>query len=347
MPATPTTRSRFLTLRRKGRLPVWVSIAWRAMFVVLLIGIAIAVHWFDRAGLRDAVDGEISFTDVVYFTMISITTTGYGDIAPVTDQARLFDALIVTPIRIFVVLIFVGTAYSFVFKRTWEKWRMAVIQRTLRDHIVVAGYGTSGSEAVDELIARGTDPRSIVVIDQSESALEAAEKLGCAVIAGDATRDTTLQSVRIECAQAMIISAGRDDTSILITLTARHLAPDLHISVAVRAEDNELPARAAGATTVINPVSFAGLLLAGSCHGAHISDYLADLASVHGRVWLGERLATAEEVGSPLTAIKTGLGVRLYRNGEPIGFWEPGAHALQPGDVVVEIAAGNGATTPE
>src|SRR3546814_13472798 len=84
----------------------------------------------------------------------------------------------------------------------------------------------------------------------------------------------------------LIISAGRDDTSILITLTARHLAPDLPISVSVRNEDNEIPARQAGATTVINPVSFAGLLLAGSCHGLHISDYLADLAYAHGRVKL-------------------------------------------------------------
>src|SRR3546814_18412312 len=99
--------------------------------------------------------------------MFSVTTTGYGDIAPVSDQARLFDALIVTPIRIFAVLIFLGTAYSFVFKRTWDRWRMAIIQRNLHDHIVVAGYGTSGNQAVDELIARGTDASCIVEIGRA------------------------------------------------------------------------------------------------------------------------------------------------------------------------------------
>ena len=97
--------------------------------------------------------------------MISVTTTGYGDIVPVSDSARMFDALLVTPIRIFVVLIFIGTAYTFVFKRIWDKWRMARIQRNLHDHIVVAGFGTSGAEAVDELIARGADAQDIVVID--------------------------------------------------------------------------------------------------------------------------------------------------------------------------------------
>jgi voltage-gated potassium channel len=38
-----------------------------------------------------------------------------------------------------------------------------------------------------------------------------------------------------------------------------------------------------------------------------------------------------------LSAIATGLGVRLYRDGEPVGFWEEGAKALREGDTIVEI----------
>lgn len=325
------------TLRRKAALSPWMSIAWRVGAVLGLLAFAIAVHWFERDGLEDGLDGHISFLDVVYFTMISITTTGYGDIVPVTNATRMFDALVVTPIRIFFVLIFIGTAYTFVIRRTWDRWIMARLQRHLHDHIVVAGFGTSGSEAVDELIARGTDPGRIVVIDPSADALARAEALGCAVLQADSTRDDTLRAVRISRARVMIISAGRDDTSILICLTARHLAPDLRITIAVRAEDNELPARAAGATTVINPVSFAGLLLAGSAHGPNISDYLADLASAHGRVALGEREVTAEECGKSLAELSTGLGVRVYRDGKPIGFWEEGARSLCAGDRIVEI----------
>lgn len=332
----------FETLQRSSRTPVWLSIAWRVLFVLGLIGLAITVHWLDRAGLRDNLDGEVSFSDVVYFTMISITTTGYGDIAPVTDRARLFDALVVTPIRIFIVLIFLGTAYNFVFKRTWDRWRMKLIQRNLHNHIVVCGFGVSGGEAVDELLARGTDARRIVVIDRSPEALRRAEACGCNVIEADATRDESLEAVKIDRARNVIVSAGRDDTSILIVLTVRHLAKTVPISVLVRAEDNELLARQAGATTVINPVSFSGLLLAGSCQGPHISDYMSDLAATDGPVRLVERAVRPDEIGKPLSAAGTHVPVRVYRAGVPIAVWEKDAGALAEGDLILEIVPGTG-----
>lgn len=215
---------------------------------------------------------------------------------------------------------------------------MARIQNNLEDHIVVLGFGISGSESVNELIERGTDAHCIVVVDPSEERLREAEKLGCNVIAADATRDSTLEAVRIDKARNVLVSAGRDDTSILIVLTVRHLAPDVPISVVVRADDNELLARQAGANNVINPVRFTGLLLAGSAKGAHIADYLADLASVTGRVQLVERDVLPEEYGLSIGELKSGgRGLRIYRGGEALGFWESGCQALQAGDTVVEI----------
>lgn len=339
--AEPGFKPRAL-LKRASRLPVWADVALRLSVAFFLIGVVILIHWLDRGGLIDNVDGHISFLDVVYFTMISVTTTGFGDIAPVSDRARLMESVVVTPVRIAVIFIFVGTAYSFVIKRTWEKWQMSRIQQGLKGHIVVLGFGTSGTEAVRELVARGSDPSCIVVVDQSEESLARAEALGCNVLNADATRDETLKDVHIDRACSAIVSAGRDDTSILIVLTIRHLAPDVPISVVVRASDNELLARQAGANTVINPVSFAGLLLAGSCHGPHISAYLADLASSSGRVVLIERAVRPEEVGIALKDIQDGVGVRIYRDGQPYGFWDDETTSLRATDLVVVITPGDG-----
>ncbi|HVM23204.1 MAG TPA: potassium channel family protein [Sphingomicrobium sp.] len=328
---------RHMTLRRRSALNEWQQVGLRVLLLLALLAFIIGFHWLERDSLNDTLDGHVSFSDVIYFTMISATTTGYGDIVPVTDRARMFDALVVTPIRIFFLLILAGTAYTFVIKRSWHRFLMRRIQKNLCDHIIIAGFGTSGTQTVEELIARGTNPRKLVVIDKNGTALERAEDMGCAAMLADATDDDTLTAVQIDQARAMMISAGRDDTSILICLTARHLAPKLPISVAIRETDNELQARAAGATSVINPVSFAGLLLAGSIEGKGITEYIRDLASVGGKVRLHEREIEPFEVGKSLAEAAIGIGMRILRGNESYGFWEEEAAELQPGDRIIEV----------
>ena len=333
----PHPAGELLVLRRKSRMTGWLAIAWRVMAVVGLIAFLILFHWLEREGLKDTHDGHVSFLDVIYFTMISATTTGYGDIVPVTENTRMFDALVVTPIRIFFLLIFIGSAYIFVARRSWESFLMRRIQRDLRDHIVVAGHGTKNGRAVKELIDLGTEPAAIVVIDSDEERLARAKELGCTVLKGDATRDETLRAVRVERARLVLISAGRDDTSILVCLTTRHLAPNVRISLAVNQQDNEVPARLAGADVVVNPLDFAGLLLATTHAGQHIAEYLADLATMKGRVRLVERDVRPDEIGKALGDLKATLGLRIIRDGTAYGFWRPQVQELQPGDIIMEI----------
>ena len=65
-----------LTLRRKGRVAGWFGLGWRIAAVIALLAILVLFHWLERHGLKDTHDGHVSFLDVIYFTMISATTTG-------------------------------------------------------------------------------------------------------------------------------------------------------------------------------------------------------------------------------------------------------------------------------
>jgi voltage-gated potassium channel len=324
-------------LTRKSNQSGWKTVLVRAALAAALVCVAFALLWFDRDGLKDNVDGHVSFTDTIYFTMITITTVGYGDIIPVSDRARMIDAFLITPIRLFVWLIFLGTAFNFLLKRSWEKWRMKMIQKNLNDHIIIAGFGASGRKSLEELLSAGVPVSRIVVIDCLADRVEAAREMGAATIQGDASRDELLASAHVDRAATLLASAGRDDTSILIVLTARNLAPKIKIGVTIRIEDNENLARQAGADVVVNPVSFAGLLLASSSNGSHVADYLADLATSSGKVALRERAIEAAEVGIPLCDVATGLGVRIYRGGATIDAADEGARQLRAGDRVLEI----------
>jgi voltage-gated potassium channel len=88
---------------------------------------------------------------------------------------------------------------------------------------------------------------------------------------------------------------------------------------------------------VVNPLTFAGLLLATSHGSQHIADYLVDLASQQGKVQLVERTVEPSEVGKSLDQIKGAVGLRVFHQGKPSGSWQTQRKILRAGDLVMEI----------
>jgi voltage-gated potassium channel len=319
-----------------GERSVRRTLGLRAAVVVGLFLFVIAVFWIDRDGLRDHADESISFSDVVYFTMVSVTTVGYGDIVPVTRQARLVDAMLVTPIRLFIWLIFIGTAYQLVLQRLIEDFRMRRLQARLQDHVVVCGYGHSGRCAAAELVARGTDKRQILVVDADQGRIEEAAEHGHIGILGDASREDTLRETMLETARALLVCTDRDDTNVLITLTARNLAPKVRIVARVEEAENDKLLRQGGANSTVLPSRVGGILMADSVESSHLAAYVMDLISAGGQVTLVEREPHPEEIGrSPIDAGKS-LIVRVVRGKQTHSFWEPDLR-IQPDDTLIVI----------
>ncbi|MCB1636077.1 MAG: potassium channel family protein, partial [Xanthomonadales bacterium] len=177
----------------------------RGLIVLALILLVLAVFWLDRENLHDNLDGEISFTDLLYFTMVTITTVGYGDIVPTGTVARLVDAFVVTPVRLIVWFIFLGTAYQFVVQRILEDLRMKRVQQNLTDHVILCGYGHAGQVAARELLDKGTAPESLVVIDADEAQVRKAADAGLIGVHGDSTREDLLRDLRIHKARSAVI----------------------------------------------------------------------------------------------------------------------------------------------
>ena len=213
-------------------------LATRFALVFVLFGLVLSLLWWDRDGLLDQHDGEISFSDVVYFTMITVTTVGYGDIVPVSTSARMLDALVVTPIRFGIWFLFLGTAYQLIIRQYMEGYRMTKLQETLNRHIIVCGFGHTGLSTVKELMARGVRSDQMIIIDTLEERVRLAGSIGIAGFQADGTQEAVLRDAVIDKAKAVIIAAGRDDSSALMLLTARHLNPTVRIIVSAKEEEN-------------------------------------------------------------------------------------------------------------
>lgn len=309
----------------------------RLGLLATLVGAVLAVFWWDRDGLKDQIDGHISFSDVVYFTAVTVTTVGYGDIVPVSDRARTLDALFVTPARLVIWLLFLGTAYELVLQRWLENRRMARLQHSLHRHLVICGYGHTGRSAAHEARARGTPAGQILVLDRDESALHQAADDGFIGLQGDSTREQDLGDAGIQRAAAVLICLGRDDAAVLTVLTVRQLSSGVRVICSVGEQENVKLMRQAGSDAIVTPSIVAGHLMADSLQSTHIADYASDLMSAAGDVRLLERPARAEEIGRPLRELAPALGVRIYRDGVGIGFWEGEKARVQAGDLLLVI----------
>lgn len=327
-------RPDWLRFQRRARLSGWQSLGVRALLVAALFCIALGGHWLDRDGLRDNIDGSISFLDVVYFTTITVTTVGYGDIVPVTDAARMFDTFVVTPVRLFVYIIFLGTAYEFVFQRAWDRWLMDRIGRRLQGHMVVVGFGASGEAAVNELLRAGTEPGHVVVVDRDPERVACAVAEGVTGLEGDATRDAVLHAARVENAAGVLLCVGADDTTALVALSVQRMAPRTRIAALVRSPENEMLIRQAGADAVVNAVDLGGHLLA-RAGTSDVPEVVRELVTNDGDMCLCERAAGPDDIGRPLGARPDVLAVALRRGAGRIGFWE--RPVVAAGDVLIEI----------
>ena len=312
-------------------------LAARALIILALFALVTGILWLDRGGIRDQIDGELSFVDLVYFVVVSLTTVGYGDIVPVTERARLIDAIIITPARLLVWLVFVGTAFELFFHKGLERIRMARLQQQLRDHVVICGYGHSGRTAAAELVRRGTAPQQVVVVDQKEELLQEAAAAGHIGLRGDATMDRVLRDAGVDTAAAVILCTGRDDTNALAVLTVRQINPRTRVITDAHEEENAPLLKQAGADVTVSPSQISGFLLADSVSHRHVTDFVLDVLSSGGRLLLNERPAHESELGKPAGVVGDTMIVRIYRNGRPVGFWEPEGQVIRAGDIVLAL----------
>ncbi|KJS63251.1 Ion channel protein [Streptomyces rubellomurinus] len=312
----------------------------------LLLALAVLVAtsvivYLDRAGYHDNAGGELSFLDAAYYATVTLSTTGYGDITPYSDSARLINILVITPLRVLFLIILVGTTLEVLTERTRLQWRLNRWRSTVREHTVVIGYGTKGRSAVDTLLGQGVKKEEIVVVDPQRKAVEQASQHGLVGVVGDATRTDTLVRAALPVAARVVVAPERDDTAVLITLTARQLNKTATVVAAVREDENAPLLRQSGADVVVTSSSSAGRLLGLSMLSPHAGAVMEDLLTYGQGLDVVERPVTRAEAGhGPRDCAD--LVVAVVRGRRVLNYNEPEAAVLQLTDRVIVIRATGG-----
>ncbi|ONI86055.1 potassium transporter Kef [Saccharothrix sp. ALI-22-I] len=297
---------------------------------------AVLIVYLDRDGYRDINGDGLSFLDAVYYATVSLSTTGYGDIAPASASARLVNVLVITPLRVLFLIVLVGTTLEVLTERSRQALRIQKWRTKVRDHVVVIGYGTKGRSAVSALMGDGAEPGSIVVVDTAQESLDAASAIGLVTVHGSGTSNDVLRVAGVSRARAVVVAANRDDTAVLVTLTARELAPKAQIVASVRERENEHLLRQSGADSVVVSSETAGRLLGMATATPSVVDMVEDLLTPDAGLSIAERDVEPSEIGgSPRHLPDIVLGV--VRDGTLYRVDAPEADAVEAGDRLLYV----------
>ena len=107
----------------------------------------------------------LSFLDSLYYSAVTLSTTGYGDITPLSPQARLVNILIITPMRVLFLIVLIGTTLEVLTERSRQPQDSAMEEQRAQPHGGDRFTAPKGRTAVEAMIGDGIKPSEIVVVD--------------------------------------------------------------------------------------------------------------------------------------------------------------------------------------
>lgn len=318
----------------------------RVKFGIVAVFIAITVGTL----VFRAIEGW-TILDSLYVTVQTVTTVGFGDLAPTTRSGRAF-ATIFMLVGVGIVLYALTSTVQLIVQSellaTFGQRRYSRKMSRLRNHFIICGAGRVGSNLVRGLMG---SEHSFIVIESDTQKVEQLMSLGIAVLVRDATLEESLREAGVEYARGLAACLPDDADNVYVVLTARDLNPKLHIVARAAEEQAENKLIRAGANRVVAPTIIGGHRMAMALTKPAVEDFLDSITA--NELDLGfEQL----EIGSvsPLigrklseTIIRSELNivvVSIKRLDGEIIFNPSGDTVVQNGDMLIAIGSAENLT---
>jgi voltage-gated potassium channel len=233
-----------------------------------------------------------SLGDALYWAVISMTTTGYGDIVPVTPAGRVVAVLVVISGLLLFSMVTATIASVFVEKKIREGKGLETIKT--RDHILLCGWNNNAEEVIDGLLRSVREKKLSLVLlnelseDEVESLKYKYREHEFKFLRGDFTHEEVLARANIAQAYAAILLAdtsGRrslekaDERTILGTLAIKSLSPEVKTCAELLSPENKQHLRRANVDEIILRGEHIGNLLAGAATSPGLPRVISHLLS--------------------------------------------------------------------
>lgn len=212
--------------------------------------------------------------DAFYMTLITISTVGFSEIAPLTQAGRLITVIIIVS-GISLLSYTLGQMARVLIEGELREilGRRKLVKQIadLQNHFIICGYGRIG-EAICHDLAEDEIP--FIVIEHDERKIGKLESQRYLYLDGDAANERTLLDAGLEKARGLVTAVASDADNVFITLTAKELRPDIFILSRAGDLKNEKKLLRAGANRVVSPYNLGGSRMAQILKKPTVIDFL-------------------------------------------------------------------------
>jgi voltage-gated potassium channel len=289
---------------------------------------------------------DMSLTDAVYMTVISITTVGFSEVRPLSPAGKYFTVILIFGgvgfflymVSLITEAMLAGGLHTFLGRKHMEK-KLNV----MRDHYIVCGFGRIG-KVISKILHENNRP--FMIIENNPEEIAAIKELGYLVLEGDSTNDDMLNKANIMDAKSLIAVTSSDADNVYIILSARGLKSEIYILARSSGKKGaETKLLRAGANKVFSPYEIGARRMAQSLLRPTVIDFI-DLTVHEGE--LGLRLEELQVSDKATFANKTLMdsGIRSEHDlivvaikrlkGEMLFNPNPNTEIL-PGDILVVL----------
>ncbi len=269
------------------------TLAWFVVFLMCVVVLFTAVFQF----IMVEVEGRShSWITAFYWTVVTMSTVGFGDVVFESDVGRLF-SLIVLGSGIPLLLVILPAIFIRVIYGPWLESRMRQnipdrLPEPISDHVIITRYGPIASGLIERLALTGVP---YVVVEPDEQEARQLKNDGIKVV--NANLDSRETYEQVFAKQARFVVANCEDTlNTNIALTVREVCADVPIVGLVEDEDSTDILEFSGCTYVYAPFARLGEFLAtrasagvgsadiiGSVKGLQVAEFVARNTSLSGQ----------------------------------------------------------------
>lgn len=202
------------------------------------------------------------FLESLYMTIVTLSTVGYGDYYPQTNEGRLFTiALIIFGVgtMFLTIVLLAESTIETRLRALTGRGRQDKMIAKIKNHYIVCGCGRIGHLICRELKA---DKMDFVVIENNPEVIQKIEEEGFIYYKGDSTQDKSLLNAGIKRARGIVCVLPTDAENLYVILTAKELNPDIFILSRSEEEESEHRLLRAGADRVMSPYTLGGMRMA-------------------------------------------------------------------------------------